>query len=126
MMTPLEEGRLMRLLFVLSVLALAACGEAPPKPLTAEQSAALRPADPRLAQLYDGFLQGLPHGKGFAGPSDRRPHPVGRALGAGGRGAACRRAPGQAGGMPAGGQCFTCTPDDYRALIRFMAGEGNK
>ena len=26
------------------------------------------------------------------------------------------------GGMPAGGQCFECTPDDYKALIRFMAG----
>lgn len=29
MMTPLEEGRLMRLLFVLAVLALSACAEAP-------------------------------------------------------------------------------------------------
>ena len=25
-------------------------------------------------------------------------------------------------GMPAGGQCFSCTPDDMKALIRFMAG----
>lgn len=25
------------------------------------------------------------------------------------------------GGMPAGGQCFSCTPQDYEALIRFMA-----
>ena len=25
-------------------------------------------------------------------------------------------------GMPAGGQCFSCSPDDYKALIRFMAG----
>lgn len=25
-------------------------------------------------------------------------------------------------GMPAGGQCFSCTADDYRALIAFMAG----
>jgi cytochrome c5 len=25
-------------------------------------------------------------------------------------------------GMPAGGQCFACTADDYRALIAFMAG----
>jgi len=24
--------------------------------------------------------------------------------------------------MPAGGQCFSCTPDDMKALIRFMAG----
>ena len=28
-------------------------------------------------------------------------------------------------GMPAGGQCFTCTPHDYDALIAFMAdGDG--
>lgn len=26
------------------------------------------------------------------------------------------------GGMPAGGQCFSCTADDYEGLIRFMAG----
>ena len=26
------------------------------------------------------------------------------------------------GGMPAGGQCFACSPDDYKALIAFMAG----
>lgn len=26
-------------------------------------------------------------------------------------------------GMPAGGQCFACTPQDYDALIRFMAGK---
>jgi cytochrome c5 len=25
-------------------------------------------------------------------------------------------------GMPAGGQCFTCSVQDYEALIRFMAG----
>ncbi len=25
-------------------------------------------------------------------------------------------------GMPPGGQCFACTPHDYDALIRFMAG----
>ncbi|MCC6848858.1 MAG: cytochrome c5 family protein [Deltaproteobacteria bacterium] len=25
-------------------------------------------------------------------------------------------------GMPAGGQCFACTPADYEALIRFLAG----
>ena len=25
-------------------------------------------------------------------------------------------------GMPAGGQCFSCTPDDYGRLIVFMAG----
>ena len=27
-------------------------------------------------------------------------------------------------GMPAGGQCFACTTDDYEALIRFMSQPG--
>ena len=27
-------------------------------------------------------------------------------------------------GMPAGGQCFACTPADYEALITFLAGRG--
>lgn len=27
-------------------------------------------------------------------------------------------------GMPPGGQCFACTPQDYEALITFMAGRG--
>lgn len=27
--------------------------------------------------------------------------------------------------MPAGGQCATCTMEDYRALIRFMADQGD-
>jgi cytochrome c5 len=26
-------------------------------------------------------------------------------------------------GMPAGGQCFACNANDYKALIRFMAGQ---
>jgi len=26
------------------------------------------------------------------------------------------------GGMPPGGQCFSCTQGDYEALIKFMAG----
>ena len=40
---------------LLPALMLAACGtsEAPLRPLTQEQSAALRPADARLAELYD-------------------------------------------------------------------------
>lgn len=113
----------MRLLLVLAVLALSACGpdEPPPKPLTAEQSAALSPKDSRLAKLYAGSCKGCHTIKDSQAPltGDRTLWDP-------------RWAQGQAGllaaaiqgkkGMPAGGQCFECTPDDLKALIRFMAG----
>ncbi len=116
----------MRLLFVLPVLALTACGEAPPKPLTAEQSAALAPADPRLAQLYAGSckschtvkdsLAPLTGDRSLWDPRWKQGEAVLLAAAIQGK-----------GGMPAGGQCFTCTPADLKALIGFMAGrEGGK
>ena len=125
-MTPLEEGRLMRLLFVLSVLALAACGEAPPKPLTAEQSATLSPADPRLAQLYAGSCKACHTVADSLAPltGDRTLWDPRWALGEEALLAAAIQGK---GGMPAGGQCFECTPDDLKTLIKFMAGrEGGK
>ena len=45
-----------KLALAILILPLAACGsgEAPRKPLTAEQSAMLSPSDPKLAELYVG------------------------------------------------------------------------
>jgi cytochrome c5 len=116
----------MRLLFVLSVLALSACGEAPPKPLTAEQSAALAPADPRLAQLYEGSCKACHTVADSLAPltGDRTLWDPRWALG---EDALLTAAIQGKGGMPAGGQCFECTPADLKALITFMAGrEGSK
>lgn len=118
----------MRALLSIAALLLAACSasEAPPKPLTAEQSAALSPADPRLAKLYAGSCKACHTIKDSLAPltGDRTLWDP-------------RWAQGEAGlltaaiqgkkGMPAGGQCFECTPEDLKALIRFMAGrEGEK
>lgn len=125
-MTPLEEGRLMRLLFVLPVMALSACGEALPQPLTAEQSAALTPADPRLAQLYAGSCKACHTVADSLAPltGDRT---LWDPRWKQGEDALLSAAIQGKGGMPAGGQCFECTPAELKALIRFMAGrEGGK
>ena len=113
----------MRLLLVLPVLALAACSEPPPKPLTPQQSAALKPADARLATLYEGSCKACHTVKDSLAPltGDRTLWDPRWQQGE----AALLSAVLQGKkAMPAGGQCFTCTADDYRALIRFMAGRG--
>ncbi len=108
---------------LLPALMLAACGtsEAPLRPLTQEQSAALRPADARLAELYDNSCRACHTVKDSLAPltGDRTLWDARWAQGEEALLAAVLQGK-QA--MPAGGQCFTCTPDDYRALIRFMAG----
>ena len=113
----------MRRLSFLVVLALTGCGpaEAPPRPLTAAQSAALAPQDPRLAQLYAGSCKACHTVQDSLAPltGDRTkwdPRWIQ------GEAALLAAAIQGKGGMPAGGQCFECTPDDLKALIRFMAG----
>lgn len=113
----------MRLLLVLPVLALAACSEPPPKPLTPQQSAALKPADARLATLYEGSCKACHTVKDSLAPltGDRT---LWDPRWARGEDALLASAIQGKGGMPAGGQCFECTPEDLKALIAFMAGRG--
>jgi cytochrome c5 len=114
---------MMRMWILLLVMTLAACdnAEAPPKTLTESESAALSPVDPHLATLYEGSCKAC--------------HTVADALApltgdqvawdprwAKGEDALLASAIGGIKGMPAGGQCFECTPGDLKALIRFMAG----
>ncbi|MGH6651611.1 MAG: c-type cytochrome [Sphingopyxis sp.] len=113
----------MRALLPLSAaLLLAACQSEPPaKPLTPAQSAALKPADARIAGLYEQSCKSChtvaDTGAPLAGDrtlwDQRWAKGEDVLLGSTVRGL---------NGMPAGGQCFACTPDDYKALIRFMAG----
>lgn len=114
-----------RLAILVPALMLAACGaeQAPPRPLTQEQSAALRPADARLAELYDNSCRSCHTVKDSLAPltGDRTLWDPRWTQGEAALLSAVLQGK-QA--MPAGGQCFTCTPDDYRALIRFMAGRG--
>ena len=103
-----------------AAFAVSACSP-PAKPITPEQSAALVPADARLAGLYE--------------TSCKTCHTI-RASGAPLAGDAAAWAPRLKQGMPtlvghtvqgfkampAGGQCAGCTAADYEALIRFMSG----
>lgn len=108
-----------------AALVLAACSGASPEPLTEAQSAALRPTDTRLAQLYEGSCKACHTVQASLAPlaGDRT---VWDARWAQGEPALLAATIQGKGGMPAGGQCFECTPDDLKALIRFMAGRGNE
>jgi cytochrome c5 len=91
-------------------------------PEAAARAAAMRPADARLAELYERSCKACHGVAGSGAPlaGDRqawRPRVA--------KGGAALRASVSGGfkGMPAGGQCFTCTPQDYQALISFMADQ---
>jgi len=113
--------RIVRSASLVLLFALAACGKDQPTPSAAEL-AARHPADPHLDQLYQTSCKAC-----HANPESGAPL-VGVA-----KAWAPRAEKGESvllshvveglGGMPAGGQCFSCTPDDYRALIRFLAAK---
>lgn len=89
----------------------------------AARAATLTPADPRLAALYETSCRAC-HASAEAGAP----------LAGDTRAWAPRWDKGMPilvehtisgfNGMPAGGQCFSCEPADYEALIRFLAGHG--
>lgn len=113
----------MRSVFLIPLLALAACDHSArdPAPLTPAQSAALAPTDLRLARLYATSC------KACHTVLDSQAPLTGDRTAWDGRWAAGEDALLTAAiqgkqGMPAGGQCFECTPEDLRSLIRFMAG----
>jgi cytochrome c5 len=105
-------------------LLLAACG---PEPTTApdaqamERAANLTPADSRLSALYVQSCRAC-HSTAAAGApltGDRASWDSRWS-----KGMATLRSSTINGlnGMPAGGQCFACSAQDYEALITFMAG----
>lgn len=110
------------LLAMCSALVLAACqGEPPAKSLTPEESAALKPSNARLADLYEQSCKSCHTVADTGAPltGDRSQWDVRWKKG---EAELLRSTVGGLGGMPAGGQCFACSADDYRALIAFMAG----
>lgn len=113
----------MRALLILSAaLMLAACQSEPPaKPLTPEQSAALKPADTRIAALYEQSCKSC-HTVADTGAPLSGDRTQWDARWAKGEDALLNSTIRGLNGMPAGGQCFACAPGDYQALIRFMAG----
>jgi len=106
---------------VASALILSACGPKAPPPPSPEQALALRPADARLAGLYETSCHAC-----HAVPNTGAPLVHDRAAWDGryrrGENVLLDHAIQGFNAMPATGQCATCTPDDFKALIRFMAG----
>lgn len=111
-------------MIVAAFLALAACG---PKPAAespaqiAARAAAAAPADPRLASLYAGACHNC-HGVAGSGAPLALDRSAWDPRWAKGDRTLFAHTLNGFNGMPAGGQCFSCSADDYRALIRFMAG----
>lgn len=112
----------MRLLAaVVLVAGLTACSQSAPHTPTPAQAWALAPPDPKLAALYGESCKACHAVPGTGAPlvHDRKAWDP-------------RWKQGQAvlldhavqgfRSMPAGGQCAACTPNDFNALIRFMAG----
>ncbi len=106
----------------LLALLLAACSPAPKLAPTPEQAALLKPADARLAGLYETSCKachtvtdaGAPmvHDRAAWKPRLKQGMPV-----------LVDHTIQGFNAMPAGGQCATCTPADFEALIRFMADQ---
>jgi cytochrome c5 len=86
-----------------------------------EQAAAATPSDPRIAELYQQSCRACHAVVGSGAPltGDRKAWDDRWE-----KGTEVLRSSAISGmnGMPAGGQCFACTPQEYDALIRFMAG----
>lgn len=87
-----------------------------------EALAARRPADDRLAALYEVSCKACHANPESGAPAVAVPA-VWRDRWTKGMPTLLEHALAGFNGMPAGGQCFSCTPDDYRALIRFLAGQ---
>ena len=120
-MTTQQKFRSVKIAGALLVVAVAACSPAAHH-LSPGQLAALKPADPHVAQLYEHSCKACHAVPGSGAPQvhdatqwDRRwekgedvllSHVI---LGF--------------KGMPAGGQCASCTQSDFKALIRFMANK---
>jgi cytochrome c5 len=86
-----------------------------------EHAAAATPSDPRIAELYRQSCRACHAVAGSGAPltGDRQAWDDRWE-----KGTEALRSSAISGmeGMPAGGQCFACTPQDYDALILFMAG----
>jgi cytochrome c5 len=118
--------RLVRSLVSCAPLLFAACGgPPPPSPAAiAARAATLRPAEARLAELYERSCKAC-HAEPRANAPLSGDREAWKLRLAKGKGALVQSVLTGINGMPAGGQCFTCTPNDYEALITFMAdGDG--
>lgn len=111
------------LLTLALALALTACGRTPdaPGPADLERAEHARPADARLARRYEQACM-LCHGRPDSGAPLSRHAPSWSARLERGLPALVQSVQTGRGGMPAGGLCADCSPQDYESLTRFMSG----
>jgi len=117
----------MRRIAFVAALAFAACSPAAPERTPAEAAAhalTMAPADARLADLYAQSCKTC-HTVTDTGAPLAGDHPSWDPRWKKGLPALLSSTVAGLGGMPAGGQCFSCTSADYEALIRFMADREN-
>ncbi|AUN32404.1 c-type cytochrome [Niveispirillum cyanobacteriorum] len=119
MTTPLSV-RALRGFLCLAFLGLGACGQKEAPPPDAATIAALRPADPRLAEIYAASCLAChtmaDSGAPLTGDGEQWKPRLNK-----GMSVLLKNVVEGVNGMPAGGQCFACTPEDYTALILFMS-----
>lgn len=110
---------------VLSLLVLmSACGVNPPAAPSAEtlgRAETAAPSDVRLAGLYAGSCRAC-HTKVDGGAPLTFDRAAWDPRWRKGEATLLNHTVSGFNGMPAGGQCFACSADDFRALIQFMAG----
>ena len=114
----------MRAALLVLLLALSACGAQTVREDPAQAAAralAAAPSDARLAGLYSSACRNC-HTQPNSGAPLALDHAQWDPRWAKGEDTLLTHTIGGFNGMPAGGQCFACTADDYRALIKFMAG----
>jgi cytochrome c5 len=109
----------------LTAACLAACSHKPQPEDAAKvaaRAAAMLPSDPRLAALYKSSCQTC-HAHPDSGAPPTGYHYAWDPRWQQGLPMLLAHAIGGYQGMPAGGQCFACNANDYKALIRFMAAQ---
>lgn len=119
----MPRARTVALIAALS--AIGGCSRAPTPAEIAARAVTLRPADARLASLYEHSCRAC-HAESRALAPLAGDRAAWRPRLAKGMPALMQSIVAGFNGMPAGGQCFACTPQDYEALVRFMADEAGQ
>ncbi|WP_425999236.1 c-type cytochrome [Caulobacter sp. DWR1-3-2b1] len=109
------------LVLTLAALSLAACGEKIPPAPTPEQALLLKPADARLAELYETSCKAC-HAMQDTGAPLVQDRAAWDPRWKQGEAALLDHTIQGFKAMPASGQCVACAPSDFQGLIRFMAG----